>query len=55
MDNTRKKSLLAEIWIYTAANKKLWLVPLIIFLFALGTILVAVEGSVFAPFIYSLF
>ncbi|MFP6888556.1 MAG: DUF5989 family protein [Nitrospinota bacterium] len=36
-------------------NRKLWLFPLFMFLFVLGGLLVLVEGSVVAPFIYALF
>lgn len=36
-------------------RKKLWLSPLIIVLILLGGILIIAEGSVFAPFIYSIF
>jgi hypothetical protein len=36
-------------------RKRYWLVPAIVLLLLLGTILVLVEGSVIAPFIYTLF
>jgi hypothetical protein len=36
-------------------RRKLWLSPLIVVLILLGGILVIAEGSVFAPFIYSIF
>ena len=36
-------------------HKKLWLAPIILFLLALGALLVLAEGSAIAPFIYTLF
>jgi hypothetical protein len=36
-------------------RKKWWLAPIVILLLTLGLILVVTEGSVLAPFIYSLF
>lgn len=48
-------SLLGEIWEYLRINKKWWLGPPIIILILLGLLLVLTEGSVAAPFIYTLF
>lgn len=36
-------------------HKKLWLLPVILILVLFGTLLVFAEGSVVAPFIYTLF
>ena len=36
-------------------RKKLWMAPLIGVFFIIGFALIAVKGSVFAPFIYTLF
>ncbi len=36
-------------------RKRFWLVPAIAILLVVGTVLVLVEGSVIAPFIYTLF
>lgn len=36
-------------------RKRFWLVPAIAILLLVGTLLVLVEGSVIAPFIYTLF
>jgi len=33
----------------------MWLLPVIIFMLLLGVLVVLVEGSVIAPFIYTLF
>jgi len=50
-----KFSLLREFWQYMRARKKWWLGPIILFLLLLGTLIVLVEGSAIAPFIYTLF
>ncbi len=40
---------------YVKERKKLWLAPLVLILLSLGALLVLAQGSVVAPFIYSLF
>ena len=37
------------------ANRKYWIMPFAIFFVALAVVLVSMEGSFVAPFIYSLF
>ncbi len=37
------------------ARKKLWLLPLILLMVAIGGLLVFAKGSVLAPFIYTIF
>lgn len=44
--------MLAE---FLRVRKKWWLAPIILFLLLLSFLLVMVEGSVLAPFIYTLF
>jgi hypothetical protein len=46
---------LAEIWRFLKARKKLWLLPIILAMLVLGGLLVLAQGSVVAPFIYTLF
>jgi hypothetical protein len=48
-------SLLKELWTFIKLRKKMWLLPVIIFMLLLGGLVVLVEGSVIAPFIYTLF
>ncbi len=48
-------SLFKEILKYVIASKKLWLLPIIVLLVALGGLLVLAEGTAFAPFIYAIF
>ena len=46
---------LKELFDFLRSRKKLWLAPIIITILILGGLLVLVEGSVVAPFIYTLF
>jgi hypothetical protein len=48
-------SLLREFLGFLRKEKKWWLVPLVVVLLLLGTLLVLVEGTAVAPFIYTLF
>ena len=47
-------SLLAELWLYARARKKIWLLPFILLLLALGAITIVTESSSIAPFIYAI-
>lgn len=49
------QSLIAEFWEFLKVRKRLWLLPIILVLFLLGTVIVFTESSVIAPFIYALF
>ena len=46
---------LKELWTFLCVRKKLWLAPIIIVMVLLGGLLVLAQGSVVAPFIYTLF
>jgi hypothetical protein len=48
-------SLLVEFLHFLRARKKLWLSPLLILFLVFGAMLVLSQGSVVAPFIYTLF
>ena len=48
-------SLLKELWLFMRARKKYWLAPIIVVMLLLGGVLVLVQGSAVAPFIYTLF
>jgi hypothetical protein len=48
-------SLLKEMMIFLRHRKKLWLAPIIIVMVVLGALLVLAQGSIVAPFIYTLF
>ena len=47
--------LINQIYKYAVARKKYWLLPFAIILVSLAVILVTSQGSVVAPFIYTLF
>ena len=46
---------LKELWAFLRVRKKLWLAPIIIVMLTLGGLLILAQGSVVAPFIYTLF
>lgn len=46
---------LKELWTFLRVRKKLWLAPVIIVLLLIGGFLIVAQGSVVAPFIYTLF
>tara|TARA_B100001029_G_C14927959_1_gene375895 strand:- start:281 stop:442 length:162 start_codon:yes stop_codon:yes gene_type:complete len=47
--------LIKDIWDFLRVRKKYWLAPLIITIVLMGTIIVFTQGSVLAPFIYTIF
>ena len=47
--------ILKELWAFLRARKKLWLAPIIIVMLILGGFLILAQGSVVAPFIYTIF
>ena len=47
--------LLIDIWNFFKVRKKYWLAPLIITLLLLGFLIIFTQGSVVAPFIYTIF
>jgi hypothetical protein len=44
-----------ELWAFLRERKKFWLLPIITILLFLGMLLVLTQGTVVAPFIYTLF
>jgi hypothetical protein len=48
-------AFIRELWAFLKSRKKLWLAPIIIVMVMLGMLLVLAQGSVVAPFIYTLF
>ena len=47
--------LLKELFTFLNERKKLWLAPIILVMIILGGLLIMAQGSVIAPFIYTLF
>ncbi|MDB2434668.1 DUF5989 family protein [Luminiphilus sp.] len=48
-------SFLLEIWAFLRARRKIWLAPIILVIVMLGGLLILAQGSVVAPFIYTIF
>ena len=46
---------LKELWTFLRIRKKLWLAPIIVVMLILGGLLILAQGSVVAPFIYTIF
>lgn len=50
-----KIEMLRELWEFMRVRKKFWLAPILIILVLFGLLLVFVETSPVAPFVYTLF
>jgi Family of unknown function (DUF5989) len=48
-------SFLVELWQFMRVRKKYWLMPIVLVLLVFGGLIVLVQGSAVAPFIYTLF
>ena len=44
-----------QMYRFLQSRRKLWLLPIIVMTVAIGGVLVLAQGSVIAPFIYTLF
>ncbi|MBI5863332.1 MAG: hypothetical protein HZB38_02230 [Planctomycetes bacterium] len=49
-----RPGILAEFFAFAKANRKWWLLPIILFMLAIG-VLIILGGTAAAPFIYTLF
>lgn len=47
--------LLKELWHMIVRRKKYWLLPILFVMLIVGGLLIFAQGSVLAPFIYTLF
>lgn len=52
MDNL---SLIKEFMLFLKERKKFWLIPIVAIFLLVSVLLVAAQGSIVAPFIYTLF
>ena len=50
-----KFQIIVDYLAYLKKNKKWWLAPIVIMFLLLGLLIVLTQGSVLAPFIYTLF
>ena len=48
-------ALTRELFAYMGARKKWWLLPILIVVLIFGGVLILVQGSAVAPFIYTIF
>ncbi len=48
-------SFFLELWAFMRIRKKYWLVPAVVMMVVFGGLLVLVEGSAVAPFLYTLY
>jgi Family of unknown function (DUF5989) len=44
-----------ELWAFLRTRKKFWLIPVILMMAVFGGLVVLSNGSVIAPFVYTLF
>lgn len=47
--------IIGELWEFLRVRKKMWLLPLLVFLLLIGVLIIFTESSAVAPFIYTLF
>ena len=48
-------SFLIEFWAFVRERKKLWLLPIVLVMLALGVLLLVAQSSAISPFLYALF
>ena len=46
---------ISELWGFMRERKKFWLLPIVVVLLLFGSLVVLTQGTVVAPFIYTLF
>jgi hypothetical protein len=46
---------MVELWMFMRERKKFWLLPILLVLLLFGGLVVVTQGTVVAPFIYTLF
>ena len=51
----KKLSVVAEYVRFLMEQKKFWMIPIVLLLFLVATLVVVLEGSALAPFIYAIF
>ena len=48
-------SFIAELWAFMRSRKKYWMIPILVMMAIFGGLLVVVQGTAVAPFIYTIF
>jgi len=51
----REANIARELCAFMRVRKKWWLLPIVLALLTVGALLVVAQGSVLAPFIYTIF
>ena len=47
--------VIKDLWLFMRERKKYWILPIVVVLLLVGALIVLTQGSVVAPFIYTLF
>lgn len=50
-----RASMVGELWQFLKARKLWWILPVLVALVLVGLLLIAAQGSMIAPFVYTLF
>ncbi len=50
-----KLGIIKEIFEFLLRRKKYWIIPIVVILLGLAVLIILTEGSIIAPFIYTLF
>ena len=48
-------SIFPELWAFMRERKKYWLIPILVMMVIFGGLVVLVQGTAVAPFIYTIF
>ena len=48
-------SFFAELWAFMQERKKYWMIPILVMMVIFGGLVVLVQGTAVAPFIYTIF
>ena len=48
-------SMIAELWAFMRERKKYWMIPILVMMVIFGGLVVLVQGTAVAPFIYTIF
>lgn len=50
-----RSGLMSELWAFMKVRKKFWMLPIVVIMVLVGGLLIFAQGSVLAPFIYTIF
>lgn len=51
----KEESIVGQYLRFLIQEKKYWMIPIVLLLLLVGTVVVVLEGSAVAPFIYAIF